>query len=313
MGYSSIDVDLRPLHPLPSQIPFYFDTFKENVDPLVKIFHLPTMSKTMKEVKDNLGSLSKSTEALCFSMYYATITSMSVEEVKTNFGVDKVSLLRKYRFATEQALAKARFLNTSEIVTLQAFVLFLICVRRFDDSRFTWTVTGLVIRIAQSLGLHRDGTKFGLSPFDTEMRRRLWWLIVILDVRTAEDYGIEPSILDQSADTQLPLNVNDVDLDPNDTKPPTPRVGVTEMTFCLIRFEICSASRKLSYIPPNPGPCHTKCVNSTLADKEKLVRECHERLESKYLVYCENAGPLFWVAATVARYVKYQNVYWTTC
>jgi hypothetical protein len=37
MGYSSAKVDLRPLHPLPSQIPFYWETFKENVDPLCKV------------------------------------------------------------------------------------------------------------------------------------------------------------------------------------------------------------------------------------------------------------------------------------
>jgi hypothetical protein len=37
MGYSSSKVDLRSLHPLPSQIPFYWETFKENVDPLCKV------------------------------------------------------------------------------------------------------------------------------------------------------------------------------------------------------------------------------------------------------------------------------------
>lgn len=94
----------------------------------------------------------------------------------TNFGVRKESLLRQYRFGTEQALARAGFLNTNEIVTVQAFVLFLVCVRRHDDTRFVWSLTGLALRISQSLGLHRDGTQFGLSPFDTEMRRRLWWV-----------------------------------------------------------------------------------------------------------------------------------------
>jgi hypothetical protein len=303
MGYSSSDVDLRPLHPLPSQIPFYFETFQENVDPLVKIFHLPTMSKTMKEVKDNLGSLNRSTEALCFAIYYATITSMSVEEVQSNFGVDKISLLKKYRFGTEQALARSDFLKTSEIVTVQAFVLFLICVRRFDDSRFVWTLTGLVIRIAQSLGLHRDGTNFGLSPFDTEMRRRLWWQVCILDVRAAEDYGTDPSLMEQTYDTKMPLNVNDADLDPNATEPPIPIVGVSEMTFCLIRFEICNTSRRLSYIPPGQGPCHVAATSATLADREQMVRDCHENLEKNYLVYCQDAGPLFWVAATIARLI----------
>jgi len=38
MGYSSAKVDLRCLHPLPSQIPFYWETYKENVDPLCKVW-----------------------------------------------------------------------------------------------------------------------------------------------------------------------------------------------------------------------------------------------------------------------------------
>jgi len=74
-------VDLLSLHPLPSQIPFYWETFVENVDPLVKIMHVPTMAKTIKEVKENLSSLSRSTEALMFAIYFAAITSMSTDEV----------------------------------------------------------------------------------------------------------------------------------------------------------------------------------------------------------------------------------------
>ncbi len=85
MGYSSSDVDLKPLHPLPSQIPFYWQTFLENVQPLVKILHTPTMNKVIKEVQNNLDSLSKSTEALMFAIYFATITSMNADEVSFGF------------------------------------------------------------------------------------------------------------------------------------------------------------------------------------------------------------------------------------
>lgn len=81
MGYNSSDVNLKSLHPLPSQIPFYWQTFLENVQPLVKIMHTPTMNKVIKEVQNNLDSLSKSTEALMFSIYFATITSMNANEV----------------------------------------------------------------------------------------------------------------------------------------------------------------------------------------------------------------------------------------
>lgn len=314
MGYSSSDVNLRDLHPLPSQISFYWQTYLDNVHPMTMLLHRPTMARTIKEVQANIESLSPSVEALMFSIYFATVISMSKEEVrlfflgspvfanmnkvKSNLGVEKDKLLKQYRFGVEQALAKASFLNTAEIVTIQAFVLFLVCVRRHDDTQFVWSLTGLALRLAQSLGVHRDGINLGLSPFDTEMRRRLWWQLCILDLRASEDHGSDPSILDFSFDTAYPISVNDDDIGPDDTNFPTAREGVSEMTFTLIRCEICSLLRKLTYVPPPSYEFGAPPV-LTLDEKESLVKEASLRLEDKYLKYCEDAGPLFWVAATV--------------
>lgn len=207
--------------------------------------------------------------------------------MRNDLGVEKDQLLKQYRFATEQALARAGFLNTNEIVTVQAFVLFLVCVRRYDDTRFVWSLTALAFRIAQSLGLHRDGAKFGLSPFDTEMRRRLWWQVCILDVRAAEDYGSEPSIIDQLFDTEFPLNIDDCDLDPDATDAPVPKQGLTEMTFCLVRYEICTLLRRLNQFLPGTGPCLKLIPNPTVQDKERLINEFQVRLEENYLQYCQ--------------------------
>lgn len=53
-------------------------------------------------------------------------------------------------------------------------------------------MTGLLIRMGQALGLHRDGTHFDyLSPFEIEMRRRVWWTLCMLDVRASEDQGTD--------------------------------------------------------------------------------------------------------------------------
>ena len=81
MGYRSSDVDLRPLHPLPSQIPFMWQVFQENVDPILKVLHVPTMSKLIRELRNNLDSLTPSTEALMFAIYYASITSLDEDQV----------------------------------------------------------------------------------------------------------------------------------------------------------------------------------------------------------------------------------------
>lgn len=81
VGYRSADVDLRPLHPLPSQIPFIWQVYQENVDPILKVVHVPSMSIIIKDIRHNLDNLNPSTEALMFSIYYAAITSLDEEEV----------------------------------------------------------------------------------------------------------------------------------------------------------------------------------------------------------------------------------------
>ena len=81
LGYMSSDVDLSKLHPLPSQIPFVWQVYCENVDPLVKILHVPTMDKTIRQYRNNLNNLSPGLEALMFSIYYASITSLEDDEV----------------------------------------------------------------------------------------------------------------------------------------------------------------------------------------------------------------------------------------
>lgn len=73
LGYSSSTVELRQLHPLPSQLPFYFQVYVERVDPLMKMLHKPSLEKMMKEAADDLDSVSRSQEALLFGIYFAVI------------------------------------------------------------------------------------------------------------------------------------------------------------------------------------------------------------------------------------------------
>lgn len=281
LGYSSTATDLASLHPLPSQIQFYWQTFVDNVDPLMKIMHIPTMHKTIREAQENIGCLERSTEVLMFAIYMGAVTSMTAEQVRTNLNMDKTVLLKRYRFATEQALARANFLVSSEIVTLQAFVLFLVCVRTHDDSRAIWSLTGLMIRLAQSIGLHQDGQPLGLSVFETEMRRRLWWQIRMLDIRAAEDFATDPTITEISSDTQMPLNINDTDLNVTSETYPKRRTGLSDMTFSLIRYEIGNIATKLSQKQPTRSG-QTTVKQMTLADKEKFVVFLHEHLQGNF-------------------------------
>ena len=301
-GFSSHNVDLLSLHPLPNQIQEYWELYKDRVDPLVKVLHIPTIEPTVLSAASHLSNLSKGFEVLLFAIYYGATTTLSPADCTVKFGEDRQVLLSRYRFGLEQALARASFLTTEETIVLQAFVIFLICLRRNNDARVIWTLTGLVVRIAQTLGVHRDGSHFGLSPFEIEMRRRLWWQVCILDTRASEDHGCDPTILEQAFDTKMPLNINDVDITPDMKEFPPERQGCTDISFCLIRFEVANTFRRINYIPPGPPrACQDHFANVTLQDKEKWITECHQRLEERYLKHCDMSVPLFWVTATVAR------------
>ena len=281
----------------------YIEIFKDNVDPVVKVLHMPSVEPLLLAHIDTLDRLPKGIECLFFALYYGAVTSLTSANCLENFGEERSVLLERYQFGVQQALARADFLITEEMVVLQAFALFLLCLRRNDDARTIWTMTGLIVRIAQTLGIHRDGLHFNLSPFQTELRRRLWWQICILDSRASEDHGCDPTVIDQLFDTEMPLNVNDEDLSPDMTEFPEPRTGFTEMTFSLIRCEVTSTFRRLNYVPPNPKPCFEKFLSATFEEKKQWVTECHQRLEERYLKYCDMSVPFYWVTATVCRLI----------
>lgn len=75
---------------------------------------------------------------------------------------------------------------TTSLIVLQALVIHLYSIRDVYEPRAVWTLTGVAVRIAQALGLDRDGTVLGLSLFDTEIRRRILWQLKSHDFRTAE-------------------------------------------------------------------------------------------------------------------------------
>lgn len=55
--------------------------YQENVDPIVKVIHVPTVDKLIKETRKNLDSLTPPNEALMFAIYYAAITSIDDADV----------------------------------------------------------------------------------------------------------------------------------------------------------------------------------------------------------------------------------------
>lgn len=290
-GYSSTMYDMSKLHPSPSQIFIIWEIFKENVDPVLKIVHAPTVKNIIMKAAVGASSLSKASEALFYSICFSAIVSMTDDQCKQLLGYDKEPLMQRYRFAVEQGLARAQFLNSSNLVVLQAFVLFLICVKYIDTSRAVWALSGLAMQHAQAQGLHRDGTNFNLLPFEIEMRRRLWHHIALLDARATEDHGADPTFQDHFFDTKLPLNVNDEDLWPDMTEAPREQSGASDMTFTLVRFELGHIQKRLRITGSGQTGQTDEDQANLIREFESLIDRTHQQMQDKYFVHCDPTSP----------------------
>lgn len=282
-----------PLHPQPVQIFKLWQTFLDNVNPLSKVIHAPTLQVKILDATGNLDNLQPNMEALLFAIYTTAICSLSSDECEIIMGEPKTKLFPRFLTATEQALSKASFLESSDLMLLQAFVLLLIAMRQTYSPHSLWVLTGVAIRIGQRMGLHSDGKTLGLSVFEAEMRRRVWWQIVLLDNRNAQLSGLKNSVVANFFDTNIPANINDTDLNPNMSEQLLEHKYQTEMIFCLITYEIGRFVKEGGYQKIFGAP------SSVI--KDQIINDLETRLEENYLKYCDRLIPLHFLCLAVAR------------
>ena len=175
-------------------------------------------------------------------------------------------------------------------------------MRQRYDSHSLWTLTGVATRIAQRLGLHRDGVDLKLPPFEIEMRRRLWWQIILLEARAGEFSGVGQILRGMQWTTRLPLNVNDSSLHPSMVELPAEQNGATEMIHCLIRYEVGNFMKSGGAKSTLDGSWQ-KFSSSEISvrHKEEAIQGMEKHLEQRFLRYCDPSIPLHFVSAILAR------------
>ncbi|TVY74870.1 Bikaverin cluster transcription factor bik5 [Fusarium oxysporum f. sp. cubense] len=209
-------------------------------------------------------------------------------KVKIKLHAEKSDLVARYRTGIEIALARADFINTTELDVIQAFSTFLGTVQTMESPKYVWSMAGLLARVAVSAGLHRDGSNFpGMSPFNIEMRRRLWWNILFIYGRSGSDQIAEASLHEEMFDTKLPTNVNDSDLDPSMKVPPVAKNEITDATPILIRLELWHLTQRtsssLSALKSKRGV--------DLVEALTLCRETMRRLDLDYFETFDSGTP----------------------
>ena len=152
---------------------------------------------------------------------------------------------------------------------------------------------GVVLRNAERLGLHRDGTCLGLSPADTERRRRIWWQLQQLDIALGAKCGNMPMMLKADWDAKLPLNIEDDDITPSTKVFPKERRGITSMSYCLWTYWVVSVQR--SFRREDGGSVGVSWLTDRSLprnSKETILERLENGLNNYFFQFCDPIKPL---------------------
>lgn len=154
-------------------------------------------------------------------------------------------------------------------------------------------MVGTAVRLAECMGLHRDGSQYGLNAVEVHVRRLVWYQLCFLDIRTCDQTGPRPQIRADDFDTKLPLNVNDADLE--SSSPPTSDSDqFTEMTVSRIRFE-CNEMHRLIWVERQRIERKKTTLTSLLGKVEKF----RTAMEKTYYPMLDAKDPLQYFAIQV--------------
>ncbi|KAJ6084296.1 hypothetical protein N7486_011096 [Penicillium sp. IBT 16267x] len=299
LGSRKASVDLATMHPEPVHIIRLWQLYLENVDPLFKVTHTPSLQGKVIEAATNTMNIEPKLEALIFSIYCIAIQSLTEEICQSIFGFSKADLLTKYQFGCQQALLNCQFLRTDTRTCLTALFLFLFSLHANTNPQSLSSLLGIAIRIAQRMGIHSETFLAKHSVFEAEMSRRLWWSLVMLHARMGELSGAKSSIMNPTWNCNPPLNINDSDLWVEMKEPPAGQGKATEAIFPVLRSELANHIRH--------SPFHLEFLNPAL---KPIARELpnggdvatfEKRIEDEYLRYCDQENPLHFMTIWTIR------------
>ncbi|KAK1761707.1 hypothetical protein QBC33DRAFT_614721 [Phialemonium atrogriseum] len=168
-------------------------------------------------------------------------------ETESDAAMPSVKILQQ---RTAQCLILGKY-TTANAYALEAFVLhFQSCyLSQTTPPIHLWFEFGTIIRLAFRMGCHRDPINLpGISPFDGEMRRRVWLNIFQVEALMSFQLGFPTMIPTEYCDTQVPRNLEYSDLYVEmETLPPgRPLSQNTPVQYTIVKASVMEVFKKIS-------------------------------------------------------------------
>ncbi|KAI0144374.1 fungal-specific transcription factor domain-containing protein [Xylariaceae sp. FL1272] len=227
------------LWPASAQVFRLWHIYLERVNPFSKVIHVPSLQPFVVEACVAMENIPQNIRGLLFAIFLMAVIAMREEETQEYLGMPRDQAFARFSSGTRRTLRNQDFFCKNDLVILQTLAVYTMSL--YDQPRSqrsaAWILSGVALRIGQRMGLHQDGERLGLSPFETEMQRRLWWQLVLQDAHFALGAGLGHSLLPRDSHTLGPLNLNDADIYPAATEPFVDRDGPTEMVLCRVMYK----------------------------------------------------------------------------
>lgn len=228
-----------PKHTADILVSRYFNTY----DPGIHIIHGPTFQKQY----DNHWMSPNDTPVIWLGLVFA-MTCIALQSY-TRAGDEPPeyrgrswAMANEYREYTAQCLAAADI--TSPITNmLETMILHTYAdhARSRDTQAGMIVSTGIIVRLAMRMGLHRDpGPYPGITAFQGETRRRVWAAIRSMDLLFSAQAGLPPVVRPRDTNTEIPRNIFDDELfeDMSILPPSRPEVEATPTLFLINRTRL---------------------------------------------------------------------------
>lgn len=227
-----------PYHELLAQMPKRSVTDKlvsryfNSYDPAVHILHPPSWYRAYERYWENpdvtcVAWLGQLYAILCLAMH----SYYRMDDEPPEYRGKSLALSANYRALTGQCLLLADFIKPMPNM-IETMVLHLHCeyARTRDAEVGIWVLVGMIVRLAMRMGYHRDPKSFPqITPFQGEIRRRVWTFIRQSDLLFSFQIGLPSMIRSGDCDTELPHNLFDDEFD-EDSKALPPSRPATEPT-----------------------------------------------------------------------------------
>lgn len=175
------------------------------------------------------------------------------------------------------------------------------------DARSLASSLGVALRIAQRLGLQDESTYAKLSVLDAELRRRLWWALIIFDNRMCEmSNNLKSTMLLPIWNCKTASNFNDFDLRAETKTMPKENEAPSQAVFTVVRTAMADQLRHTPWSLDFNNP-----LLKPLARRQQSTLDAFEQqLEARYLSKCNPEDPLHFMTIWTARGLMAKNRFW---